>query len=245
MASLPQRNAPGRSRAGLAGTPIVAALGSAFNVLALNLVLLLVSLPVITLPLAVSAATAALDRWRGAGEDRVVREFLIVLRSQPPGRTTAAVGVPLAAIGLGLAETRYFLHRYLQHGYLPHGHLQPGGGLVPLAGLGLGLAALLITLTALGYVFLLAARDPALPAAELWSLSARLAVRNLLVTGPLFLAEIAAAAAVILADPPLLIVGVPAVLLQLMRLTARLGLRRAGLDGGGLPAAPDPERAGP
>jgi hypothetical protein len=40
-------------------------------------------------------------------------------------------------------------------------------------------------------VFLLAARDPAAPAADLWSLSARLAIRNLFVTGPLFLAEIA------------------------------------------------------
>ena len=214
----------------------MAALGSAFNVLALNLVLLVVSLPVVTLPVAINAATTALDRWRGEGEDRVVREFLIVLRSSPPGRTTAAVGVPLAAIGVGVAESRYFLRSYDLH----------GGGLVSGAGLGLGLAALLITLTALGYVFLLAARHPGLPAADLWSLSARLAFRNLLVTGPLFLAELAAAAAVILIDPPLLIVGVPVLLLQMMRLTARLGLRRAGpveaaLDEGRLPAAPGPD----
>jgi hypothetical protein len=223
-------------RSGLAGTPVMAALGSAFNVLALNLVLLVVSLPVVTLPVAINAATTALDRWRGEGEDRVVREFLIALRSSPPGRTTAAVGVPLAAIGVGVAESLYFLHSYYLH----------GGGLVSGAGLGLGLAALLITLTALGYVFLLAARHPGLPAAELWSLSARLAFRNLLVTGPLFLAELAAAGAVILIDPPLLIVGVPVLLLQMMRLTARLGLRRAGpgeaaLDEGRLPTAPGPD----
>jgi hypothetical protein len=221
-------------RLGLAGTPVMAALGSAFNVLALNLVLLVVSLPLVTLPMAIHAATTALDRWRGEGEDRVVREFLITLRSSPPGRTTAAVGVPIAAIGVGVAEARYFLG--------PH-HLH-GGGLVSRAGLGLGLAALLITLTALGYVFLLAASHPGLPAAELWSLSARLAVRNLLVTGPLFLAEIAAAGAVILVDPPLLILGVPVLLLQLMRLTARLGLRRAGLDAAGPPAALGPARPG-
>jgi hypothetical protein len=212
----------------------MAALGSAFNVLALNLVLLLVSLPVVTLPMAVNAAMTALERWRGEGEDRVVREFLITLRSSRPGRTTAAVGVPIAAIGVGVAEAQYFLR---------------GGGLVSGAGLGLGLAALLITLTALGYVFLLAARHPGLPAAELWSLSARLAVRNLLVTGPLFLAGIAAAGASLLIDPPLLILGVPVLLLQLMRLTARLGLRRAGLDEAGLPPAPGaggtvPARAG-
>jgi hypothetical protein len=240
VASVQQRQAAGRSRPGparmrpgLAGTPVMAALGSAFNVLALNLVLLVVSLPVVTLPMAIHAATTALDRWRGEGEERVVREFLITLRSSPPGRTTAAVGVPLAAIGVGVAEARYFLGRHYLHGYDLH-----GGALVSRAGLGLGLAALLITLTALGYVFLLAARHPALPAAEVWSLSARLAVRNLLVTGPLFLTEIAAAGAVMLIDPPLLILGVPVLLLQLMRLTARLGLRRAGLDAAGPPAAP-------
>jgi hypothetical protein len=96
-------------------------------------------------------------------------------------------------------------------------------------GLGLGLAALLITLTALGYVFLLAARGPALPATEFWSLCARLAVRNLLITGPLFLTEIAGATVLTLIDPPLLLLGVPVLLLYLMKLTAQFGLRRAGL----------------
>ena len=88
-------------------------------------------------------------------------------------------------------------------------------------------AALLITLTALGYVFLLAAREPATPAADLWSRSARLAIRNLLVTGPLFLAEIALVTAATVIDPGLLLLGLPLLLLQLMRLTAQFGLRRA------------------
>lgn len=193
----------------------MAAFGSAFNFLALNLVLLLVSVPVITIPLAVNAATTALDQWRRGGEDRVVREFFITLRSAPPGRTTLLVGGPVAAIAVGLAEARYFLR---------------GGSLIARTGLGLGLAALVITLTALGYVFLLAARHPRVRAAELWSLCARLAMRNLLLTGPLFLAEIAAAAALSMADPPLLLAGVPIAALQLMRLTAQLGLRRAGLE---------------
>ena len=70
-------------------------------------------------------------------------------------------------------------------------HFARGGGLTTASGLGLGLGALLITLTALGYVFLLAAREPARPPTELWSLCAALAIRNLLVTGPLFLIEIA------------------------------------------------------
>jgi hypothetical protein len=202
-------------RPGLFGTPVMTALGSAFNLLALNLVLLLAALPLITLPAAVNAATIALDQWRGAGEDRVVREFLLALRASHPVRSTVRTGVPIAAAVLGVVEARYFLR---------------SGSLMARTELGLGLAALLITLAAAGYVFLLGARHPGLPATELWSLSARLAVRNLMVTGPLFLAEIAGATALILADPPLLLAGVPVVLLQLMRLTAQLGLRRAGLD---------------
>ena len=96
--------------AGQAGDPqaarhlrpgVMAALASLFNFLALNLVLLIASLPVITLPLAVNAASVALDRWRADGEDRVVREFWVALRSRPPLRTTVALGVPFAAIGAG------------------------------------------------------------------------------------------------------------------------------------------------
>jgi hypothetical protein len=188
----------------------MAALGSAFNFLVLNLVLLIASLPIITLPMAVSAASVALDRWRCEGEDRVVREFFTALRSRPPLRTTVLVGIPLAATVVGVAEVHYFLR----------------GGLVSRVGFGLGLAALLITLTALGYVFLLTARCPSVPATELWSLCARLAVRNILVTGPLFLIEIAGATALTLIDLPLLLLGVPIGLLYLMELTARFGLRR-------------------
>ena len=92
---------------------------------------------------------------------------------------------------------------------------------------GFGLAALLVTLGSLGYVFLLAARHPSMPATELWSLCVRLGVRNLFVTGPLFLVEIVVATLLTLVDPPLLLLGVPAVFLYSMRLTAQFGLRRA------------------
>jgi hypothetical protein len=194
------------------GTPIMAALATLFNFLALNLALLIASLPIVTLPAAVNAATVALDRWRGEGEDRVIREFISALRSRPFLPATAAAGVPLAAVAVGLAEAHHFA----------------GGASLPdRAGLGFVAAALLLTLTALGYVFLLAARDPAVSAVDLWSLSARLAIRNLLVTGPLFLAEIAVVTAGTLIDPALLLLGLPLLLLQLMRLTAQFGLRRA------------------
>jgi hypothetical protein len=208
------RTTANRPRAGISGTGIMAALASVFNFLVLNLALLIASLPVVTLPIAVNAASVALDRWRREGEDRVLREFCTALRSRPPLRTTVLVGIPLAAAALGVLEIRYFL---------------PGADLVAHVGLGLGLAALLITLAALGYVFLLAARGPALPPAEFWSLCVRLAVRNLLITGPLFLAEIAGATVLTLVDPPLLLLGVPVLLLYLMKLTAQFGLRKAGL----------------
>ena len=105
---------PARAAA-CAGTPVMAALGSAFNVLALNLVLLLVSLPVITLPLALNAATTALDRWRrggrGPGGPRVLHRPAV-----RPARAglRRLVGVPLAAIGVGVAEARYFLQSHHQ-----------------------------------------------------------------------------------------------------------------------------------
>ena len=194
------------------GPRIMAALATGFNVLALNLALLIASLPIVTLPAAVTAATVALDRWRGEGEDSVVREFISALRSRPFPRTTAVAGVPLAAVAVGVAAFHHFAR---------------GASLPDRVGLGFVAVALLITLTALGYVFLLAARDPAARAADLWSLSARLAIRNLFVTGPLFLAEIAVVTVPAVIDPALLLLGLPLLLLQLMRLTAQFGLRRA------------------
>jgi hypothetical protein len=209
----PAAGAVGRSDlSGIFGTRLMAALATMFNFLALNVVLLIASLPVITLPVAVNAATVALHRWRDEGEDSVVAEFIGALRSRPPLRTTVAVGVPLAAAAVGVAEVHHFIR---------------GASLTDRVYLGLGLGALLITLTAIGYVFLLAAREPAWPPADLWTLCAGLAIRNLLVTGPLFLIEIAGAAALTFIDPVLLLLGVPLLALQLMRLTAQFGLRRA------------------
>jgi hypothetical protein len=219
---------------GILGTRIMAALTALFNFLALNLALLVFSLPVITLPAAISAATLALDRWRRDGEDQVVREFLIAFRAQW-ARQTALVGVPLAAAVLGVIEVRHFA---------------AGPGAPGRLVLGFGTAALLVTASALGYVFLLAAReraelegqegqegvensgDVAAPAvstaAEFWTRCVRLGISNLLVTGPLFLIVIGGAAVLAWIDPPLLLLGLPLLALQLMRVTANFGLRRAG-----------------
>jgi hypothetical protein len=194
------------------GTRIAAALGTLFNVLALNLVLLIAAVPVVTIPAALGAGSIALDRWRGEGEDRVVREFIDALRSGRAARDTAVIGAPLAAIILGLAEAHHFAR---------------GTSIADRAGLGFVLGALLITLSGFGYVLHFSASDPGMSPADLWSLSARLAVRNLLITGPLSVVEIAAAAALGVIDPGLLLLGLPLVLLHTMKLTARLGLRRA------------------
>jgi hypothetical protein len=196
---------------GLSGTPIMAALATIFNFLALNVVLPIASLPVITLPVAVNAATVALHRWRDEGEDAVVAEFIGALRSRPPLRTTVLVGVPLAAAAVGVAEVHHFIR---------------SGSVTDRFYLGLGCGALLITLMALGYVFLLTAGEPDWSPADLWTACAGLAIRNSLITGPLFLIEIAGATALALIDPALLLLGVPLLLLQLMRLTAQFGLRR-------------------
>src|ERR1700761_7863568 len=114
---------------GLLGTRIMAALAALFNVLALNLALLVCSLPVVTAPAAVSAATRALDRWRRDGEDQVVLEFLIGLRAEW-ARQTVLVGVPLAAAVLGVIEVRHFA---------------AGGAVDGRLALGFGTVALLVT----------------------------------------------------------------------------------------------------
>ena len=134
---------------GILGTRIMAALAALFNFLALNLALLVFSLPVITLPAAVSAATHALERWRRGGEDQVMREFLIGFRARW-ARQTVLVGVPLAAAVLGVIEVRHFA---------------AGAGAANRLALGFGTVALLVTASALGYVFLLAARERAEPRA--------------------------------------------------------------------------------
>ena len=197
---------------GIFGSRIVAGLTTLFNVLALNLAMIVASLPLITAPVAVSAASAALDQWRRDGEDRVVRQFIIGFRARWSVRTTLGTGVPMAAAVVGVAEIRHFAHQ-----------ASPGGR----AGLVLGGCALLITVAALGYVFQLAADDRGMPPVDLWSVSARLALRNLLIAGPLSAVPVAGVAILAATDPAVLLLGLPVFLLHVLKLIARPGLRRA------------------
>jgi hypothetical protein len=188
------------------------------NVLVLNLVLIAASLPLLTAPAAVSAASATLDRRRREGEDQVVREFLSQFRCRWSLRTALGAGIPMAAVLAGLAEIRHFAREATVAGHV---------------GLALGAGALLITLAALGHLFQLMADEPGLPPVELWSMSARLAVRNLLVAGPLSAIPIAGTAILAGQDLIVLLLGLPVFLLSALKLTAGPGLRRAGLRRGG------------
>jgi hypothetical protein len=206
--------------ANTSGFRIMAGLTTLFNVLVLNLAMMVASLPLITAPVAVSAASAALDRWRREDEDRVLRQFVIEFRDRWSVPTMLGTGVPIGAAVLGLAEVRHFA---------------PEATLAGRAGLSLGAGALLITLAGLGYLLQLTADDPSLPPVGLWSLSARLAVRNLLIAGPLSAAPIAGLALLAGRDPAVLLLGLPVFLLQALKLVAGPGLRRAGL----IPAVSD------
>ena len=195
---------------GILGTRVFAWLTTLFNALALNLVMIVASLPLITAPVAISAASAVLDQWRREGQDQVVRQFIAEFRARWSARVTLGAGVPLAALVLGAAEIRFFA---------------PEATLTGRVGLGLGAAALLITLAALGYVFQLAADQPGLSPVELWSQSARLAVRNLLIAGPLCAVPIAGLVVLTVRDPFVLLLGLPIFLLHALKLIARTTTR--------------------
>ena len=194
---------------GILGTRVFAWLTTLFNALALNLVMIVASLPLVTAPVAISAASAVLDQWR-EGQDQVVRQFIAEFRARWSARVTLGAGVPLAAVVLGAAEIRFFAREATLAGRV---------------GLGLGAAALLITLATLGYMFQLAADQPGQSPVELWSQSARLAVRNLLIAGPLSAVPIAGLVVLTFRDPFVLLLGLPIFLLHALKLIARTTTR--------------------
>ena len=204
------------------GTRLMAVLTALFNALALNLAMIVASLPLITAPVAVSAASAALDRWRQDGEDRVIRQFISEFRDLWSARTVLGAGVPMMAAVLGLAEVRHFAREATFSGR---------------AGLCLSGGALLIVVTALGYVFQVTADKPGMSPVDRWSLAARLAVRNLAVAGPLSAVPVAGVTLLAARDPALLLLGLPLFLLQALKVIAKPGLRRAAATGSRAPAS--------
>jgi hypothetical protein len=114
----------------------------------------------------------------------------------------------------------------------------------------LGGGALVVTAGALGFVLRLLADEPGprLRLLDLWSLSARLAARNLLTVA--IPAAVPAAGMAILAarDPAVLLLGLPAFQLHALRRMAGPGLRRAAADGllpwAGTASGPGPQGHG-
>ena len=207
------------------GTRLMAALTTLFNALALNLAMIAASLPLVSAPAAISAASATLDAWTRDGQDQVVRQFIAEFRARWSARVALGLGGPLGALVLGAAEVRHFARA-----------ATPAGR----AGLCLAGGALLVTVAALGYLFQLSADEPGLRPADLWSRAARLALRNLPVAGGLSAVPVAGLTLLAARDPAVLLFGLPLFLLHALKLLARPGLRRAAVSASTVPANTSP-----
>jgi hypothetical protein len=192
---------------------IVNGLATVFNVMALTLVVVILSLTVVGLPLGFSAASSAIFEWRQRGETRVMRTLWYSLQDRPI-RRTAVVAPALLVAGAGVVEANYFLH-------------YPG----PIAALCLviGVVTVGAGVSFAAYLLLLLTVAPQAGWIELWRAAAGIVARTSILAGPIFLVEAGVAAVLGLADPALLVVGVPVVLLWLWQRTAIWGARRAGL----------------
>jgi hypothetical protein len=192
---------------------VINGLTTVFNVIFLTIAIVVLSLTVVGLPLAFSAASTAIYDWRQGGETRVMRTFWFALRSRPLHRV-AVVGPALLAAALGLIEAGYFLHYR---------------GPIDLMCVTIGLVTVAAGVSFTGYLLLLITMAPEAGWAELWRCAAALVGRTSVVATPVFLLEAGVATVIGFADPALLVIAVPVVLLWLWLRTAIWGARRAGL----------------
>lgn len=194
---------------------IASSLGTVFNLLVLNLAFLVTSLPIVTLPITMSAAVSVIDGWRRQGEDRLLKAYWAALTSRSSRRATPTVGLPLVAVLVALQEVRFFVGR---------------ATLMDQVCLGLGVGCLLVVGTGFGYILILSARRPGLPPTDVWVLSIRWAMRNIARTGWLFLVEIGVSVVLASADPSLCFLGLPILLLFALYNTGVFGLQRLGVE---------------
>jgi hypothetical protein len=192
---------------------IVNGLATIFNVVALTLVVVVLALTVIGLPLGFSAASSAIYDWRKGGESRVMRTLWYSLLDRPLRRTTA-VGPALLAAAAGATEVIYFLHY---------------AGPIAALCLVVGVVTFAAGVSFAGYLLLLVTVAPDAGWVELWRAAGGIVARTSVLAGPVFLLEAAGAAVIGFADPALLVVAVPVVLLWCWQRTAIWGARRAGL----------------
>lgn len=189
---------------------VTRALGTVFNLFALNVVFVVASLPLVTLPVALHSAALALDRWRVDGEDLMVGGFLRELRTQPKLRRTGTLGVPLVCVLLAAIEIRFSVRT---------------GGAAGAICVGLGAAGLMLTLAGLGYLVMLGVRHPGLTPTNAWYAAIVLVMTNLLGASALLVVWFVVVGLVVYRDPQLSVIGLPLVLLVLVRVSAERGIR--------------------
>ncbi|HSZ39593.1 MAG TPA: hypothetical protein VK817_06525 [Trebonia sp.] len=191
---------------------VSAVLAAVFNVLALNVVLVVTSLAVVSIPLAVSAAFEAVYRWRTLDDDQVLRNFALALRRRPVVRSLVTGPAVLVAI-LGGAESVYFTHY---------------SGFIALVCVLIGITTSAIAVSVAAYLCLFLATTDA-GGRELWRAACVAAGRTVALTTPVFALATACAVVAGLAAPALAVVAVPVLLLWSWQRTAAWGARRLGL----------------
>jgi hypothetical protein len=193
---------------------VSAALAVVFNVMALNVLLVVASLPVVTIPAGFSAAFETVYRWRALGEDRVLRSFWLSLRSRPLTKTLAA-GPAMVVAMLGGAEIIYFM-RY--------------SGFIALVCVFIGIVTSAIAVSFVAYLCLFLATSVA-GYRELWRAAFIATCRTAALTTPVFALTTLVAVVAVLAAPALAVVGVPVLLLWAWQRVATWGAHRLGLFG--------------
>jgi hypothetical protein len=191
---------------------VSAALAAVFNVLVLNVILVITSLAVVTIPLAVSAAFEAVYRWRTLDDDQVLRNFALALRRRPVAKSLVTGPAVLVAI-LGGAESVYFT-RY--------------SGFIALACVLIGITTSAIAVSVAAYLCLFLATADA-GRRELWRAAFIATGRTVTTTTPVFALATACAVVAGLAAPALAVVAVPVLALWAWQRIAVWGAHRLDL----------------
>jgi hypothetical protein len=200
-----------RVRGALPGS-VGAALTAVFNVLALNVLLVVTSLAVVIMPLAISAAFEAVYRWRTLGDDQVLRNFARSLRYRPVAKSLTVGPAVLVAI-LGGTESIYFTHY---------------SGFIALLCVFIGITTSAISVSVVAYLCLFLTTSEA-GCRNLWRAAFISTGRNVLLTTPLFALTTGCAVVAGLAAPALAVVAVPVLLFWAWQRVSRWGAQRLGL----------------
>lgn len=188
-------------------------LTSIANIFMLDVCLLCCLATVVAIPLGVAAAVSSLYRWRHLGESRVGRSWWLAM-TQRPFWKSCVLTPSVAGMVLGGWEVDYFLH------------YRGGIALVCIA-IGMLLCAVSISFTS--YLALLVTVSRESDVLVIWRTASALVARTGIVTVPLFVVETLACVFVGRADPGLVVIGLPVLLLWSWQWTAVRGCRRVGL----------------